>query len=112
MTKARLNIEIVYALPDDQTVSELTVDEGATVEDAIVQSGLLDKKFSDPALNIIKNKTPVGIYAERVGWQDLLQDGDRIEIYRPLQIDPMEARRARAKSQQEKKKTGKKNSSK
>ena len=108
MNKTQLTIEIVYALPEDQTVSEITVDEGSTVEDAIVQSGLLDIQFSDAALNIIKNETPVGIYAERVGWQDLLQEGDRIEIYRPLLIDPMEARRARAKNQQLKKKSGKK----
>ena len=108
MSNATLNIEIVYALPDDQTVLEITIDNGATVEDAIVKSGLLDTQYPDPAFNIIRNETPVGIYAERVNWQDLLREGDRIEIYRPLQIDPMEARRARAKSQQEKKKLGKK----
>lgn len=108
MSTTILNIEIVYALPDEQSVLELTIDEGSTVEDAITKSGLLDKQFSDPALNIVRNETPVGIYAERVGWQDLLQEGDRIEIYRPLLIDPMEARRARARSQQEKKKSGKK----
>ena len=100
MTNSFINIEVVYALPDEQTVIELSVAYNATVHDAILASGLLDRQFTDPALNVIINQTPVGIFSERVTYQDQLQDGDRIEIYRPLQLDPMQARHARAKAQQ------------
>lgn len=108
MTKPLIDIEVVYALPDEQTVIELAVAKDATVHDAIVASGLPERKFTNPALDIVVGVTPVGIYGERVDYQDQLQDGDRIEIYRPLELDPMQARHARAKAQQKgKRKTAK-----
>lgn len=100
LPKPLIDIEVVYALPDEQTVIELAIANDATVYDAILASGLLERKFTDPTLNIVVDDTPVGIYGERVTYQDQLQNGDRIEIYRPLQLDPMQARHARAKAQQ------------
>ncbi len=100
-----MDIEVVYALQDDQTVFELTMTEGATVQDALQACGLLDKSYSDSSLNIIPGQTPVGIFGEKVTYQELLRDGDRVEVYRPLQIDPMQARRARAQAQKPANKT-------
>lgn len=97
-----IHIEVVYAQPEDQTVHQVRLAEGATVHDALRVSGLLDKAYPDQALNVVPDVTAVGIYGERVAWDDVLMDGDRVEVYRPLVIDPMEARRARAKKQQEK----------
>ncbi len=94
-----INVEVVYALPQDQTVIALTLPAGSTVLDAIKHSGLLEKSWSDDSLKIIPGETPVGIYAERVSYDEPLEEGDRVEIYRPLVLDPMEARRARAKNQ-------------
>lgn len=111
MTGPLISIEVIYALPDEQTVIEVSIEENATVHDAILASGLADRKFSDPALDIVMDQTPVGIYGERVGYQDQLQDGDRIEIYRPLQLDPMQARRARAQSQKANSRSSKKQKS-
>ncbi len=95
----QINIEVVYALPSDQTVLSLTLPVGSTVLDAITHSGLLEKDWPDASLRIVPGETPVGIYSERVSYEEPLEDGDRVEIYRPLELDPMEARRARARSQ-------------
>ncbi len=90
---------MVYPLPHEQTVYELTLERGATVTDALRECGLFDKTFDDKSLNVIEHQTPIGIYGERVSYDDILEEGDRVEVYRALVIDPMEARRARAQQQ-------------
>lgn len=92
-----MNIEIVYALPNEQLVHELDLPDGAVVRDAVLASRLTEK-FRELKVD----ETPVGIYGVRVSYDDKLQHGDRVELYRPLLIDPMNARRARAKAQQNK----------
>ena len=92
-----MNIEIVYALSNEQLVHELDLPEGAVVRDAVLASRLTEK-FGELKVD----ETPVGIYGVRVSYDDKLQHGDRVELYRPLLIDPMNARRARAKAQQNK----------
>lgn len=94
-----ISVEVIYALPQEQTVIALTLPAGSTVLDAINKSGLLERTWTDDSLKIIPGETPVGIYSERVSYEEPLDDGDRVEIYRPLVLDPMEARRARAKNQ-------------
>ena len=89
-----MKVEVVYAMQATQEIVELLLDEESTVLDAIRKSGLYET-YSEIELGI----TPVGIYGERVKYDTLLRDGDRVEIYRPLEIDPMEARRLRARSQ-------------
>jgi putative ubiquitin-RnfH superfamily antitoxin RatB of RatAB toxin-antitoxin module len=86
---AELRIEIVYALAQTQTVLRLVLAPGATVKDAVERSGILQRLPPAAALNY-------GIFGRRVSADQRLTDGDRIEIYRPLQADPREARRARA----------------
>jgi uncharacterized protein len=86
-----LEIEVAYARADTQLIIKLTVEDGATVEQAIRQSGVL-QKF--PEIDLAINK--VGIFGKRVLLQHTLRAGDRVEIYRRLIADPKSARRQRA----------------
>lgn len=87
-----LRVQVVYATTREQVVRDMTVSTGTRVRDAVSASGLLER-FAE----IRPLETPVGIFGRRVGWDDAVADGDRIEIYRPLSIDPKEARRRRAR---------------
>ncbi len=88
---ANIVVEVAYALPEKQYLQHVTLEEGATVEEAIRASGLLALR-SD--IDLAKNK--VGIYSRPVKLADNVKDGDRVEIYRPLIADPKELRRQRA----------------
>ena len=88
---ADISVEVVYALPDKQYLLEVSLEEGATVEQAIQASGLLTLRKD---IDLSSNK--VGIFSRPVKLSDTLQDGDRVEIYRPLIADPKEMRRQRA----------------
>ncbi len=91
-------VEVVYALPQKQYLQRVMLEEGATIEQAILASGLLALRDD---IDLDKNK--VGIYSRPAKLQDIVHDGDRVEIYRPLIADPKELRRKRAeKSAQEK----------
>lgn len=89
-----LSVEVVYALPETQTVVSLVVPEGSTVCAVIELSGILQTHCT---INLMKQA--VGIFGEIVTLETLVASQDRIEIYRPLSVDPMEARRLRAKKQ-------------
>ncbi|MFC3394486.1 RnfH family protein [Brenneria rubrifaciens] len=86
-----INVDVVYALPERQYLRTLTLEEGSTVEQAIVASGLLELRRE---IDLQTNK--VGIYSRAAKLTDVLNDGDRVEIYRPLIADPKELRRQRA----------------
>lgn len=86
-----VEVELLYAPINDVMVHlHLTVSEGETVENVIAQSGILERY---PEVS----HCAVGIYSKQVEKTATVQAGDRIEIYRPLLIDPMEKRRQRAK---------------
>mgnify|MGYP003362512075 FL=1 len=89
-----LEIEVVYGLPDKQMLKKLNVQNGCTAREAVCQSGL-DEIFSELDLQT----APLGIFGKSVKDETLLRDKDRIEIYRPLLIDPKEARRNRVQNQ-------------
>ncbi|MTC61157.1 RnfH family protein [Providencia rustigianii] len=91
-----INIEVTYALPEKQFLLSVTVPEDTTIEDAIIASGILALR-SD--IDLKKNK--VGIYSRPAKLGDKVQEGDRIEIYRPLIADPKELRRKRAEKSKE-----------
>ncbi|WP_265455044.1 RnfH family protein [Aeromonas salmonicida] len=91
-----LNIEVVYALPERQTVQRIRVAPETSVLAAIEQSGIVQKH---PEIDLSVNK--FGIYSRPVKGSELLQDGDRIEIYRPLIADPKEMRKKRAEKAKE-----------
>ena len=86
-----ISVEVVYALPERQYLRKVTLPEGANVEQAIVSSGLLELRTD---IDLSRNK--VGIFSRAVKLSDILRNGDRVEIYRPLLVDPKELRRQRA----------------
>jgi putative ubiquitin-RnfH superfamily antitoxin RatB of RatAB toxin-antitoxin module len=75
----RITIEVVYAENDNQNIIELQVPHGATIEDGVVLSGILDQVAD---IDLSQNK--VGIYGMVKPLTETLHDGDRIEIYRPV----------------------------
>jgi len=78
-----LRIEVVHARPDRADVVVIRLPDGATVRDALLAAGMSAER--------------VGIFGRVVKPETRLADGDRIEIYRPLVLDPKEARRRRAR---------------
>ncbi len=97
----KINIEVVYALPDEQTLLKKAVPAGATVMEAIQASGLLEK-YSE--LDLAAHK--LGIFGKLTKADAVLRDRDRIEVYRPLLADPKEVRRRRAEEGKVMKKGG------
>jgi putative ubiquitin-RnfH superfamily antitoxin RatB of RatAB toxin-antitoxin module len=87
---AQLQVEICYATPDLQIRKPMRVDAGATVQQAIMQSGVL-RECTAIDLTVCR----VGIYGKLKTLETVLRDRDRIEIYRPLIADPMDSRRRR-----------------
>ena len=96
-----IKVEVAYARPDRQVIVPLNVPEGTTVEQAILDSGILEQF---PEIDLEKNK--VGIFGKLVKPAQVLRDGDRVEIYRPLIADPKEIRRQRAAAGKRMKKGG------
>ena len=90
----KLRIEVAYARPDLQKIVELEVDEGTSVFDAASRSGL-EQIFPE----ISYAEIDMGVFGKVVKkpHEEMLRDGDRIELYRPLIIDPKQARLNRAK---------------
>jgi uncharacterized protein len=86
-----LSVEVVYARPGREEAVSLKVPAGATALDALRASGLLERH---PEIDLARQK--IGIYGKVVSAQSPLRDGDRVELYRPLQVDAKEARRRRA----------------
>ncbi|HTO49712.1 MAG TPA: RnfH family protein [Burkholderiales bacterium] len=84
-------VEVVYALPDRQTLYALDVEAGATVRDVIERSGVLS---AFPEIDLARNR--VGIFGKLAALSTPVCDDDRVEILRPLEADPKEARRKRA----------------
>jgi len=88
---AEIGVEVAYAGPEGQVVLALRAEYGMTAWEAVtsVRSGL-------PA-GVVPSPERIGIYARKAAPDQVLEDGDRVELYRPLTLDPMEARRRRAK---------------
>jgi len=86
-----MRIWVVYALPDRQSVQELQLPEPATVAEAVARSGLLQQfpELGDRPL-------ACAIFGRVVADSHLLRADDRVEILRPLQVDPKESRRRAA----------------
>lgn len=88
-----IGIEVAYALPEAQTLLSLDVPVGTSLLQAVRLSGIL-QRFPE----IDADTAVYGIFSkiEKAPAERVLKAGDRIEIYRPLLIDPKEARKARA----------------
>jgi len=87
-------VEVAFALADKQLIIPVEVAALCTAEDAIMQSNI---RQEFPQIDLLKNK--IGIFSEICALNRLLQENDRVEIYRELAISPMEARRVRALKQ-------------
>ena len=86
-----VSVTVVFALPEKQYVKALTLRCGATVQDAIDKSAI-----SSEVEGLKVDAKMVGIFGSKVPLDQVLQQGDRVEIYRPLIADPKEVRRQRA----------------
>jgi len=84
-------VEVAYASPTRQIVRHLELRAGSTVMEAIIAAGL------DEVMPGGVDPAHLGIFSRRVSADRVLRQGDRVEIYRPLVLDPMEARRQRAR---------------
>jgi len=80
-----MRVEVVQAHADRAEIVKLELPAGATVRDALVAAGIDSQR--------------VGIFGKQVSADARLADGDRVEVYRPLKIDPKQARRQRARRQ-------------
>jgi putative ubiquitin-RnfH superfamily antitoxin RatB of RatAB toxin-antitoxin module len=91
MASDYLKVVVAYVGPTDQVVKALEVSPGTTVRAAIEQSGVLARC---PEVDLAVNQ--VGIFGKATKLDQVLADGDRVEIYRPLIADPKDARKRRA----------------
>lgn len=86
-----MNVKVAWVVPGVADVVPVVLDAGATVADAVAQSRLAD----DHGLALAR--LSVAIFGKRVSWDSPVADGDRVELTRPLLVDPKEARRRRAR---------------
>ena len=87
-----IQIEVAYALEEIQYLFAEKVEQGTTVQQALEQYKLLKEL---PGLVIDK----VGIFSKLVPLETVLREGDRIEVYRPLKVDPRERRRQKVEEE-------------
>jgi putative ubiquitin-RnfH superfamily antitoxin RatB of RatAB toxin-antitoxin module len=95
-----INIEVAYAGDSSQAVIPLAIEAGSRLREAIFHSGIMHQfpeLGSDP--HALNNR--VGIFGEIKALDTVLNEGDRVEIYRALKIDPKEARKERAMKERE-----------
>ena len=83
-----MKVGIAYALPNRQVWFDVELPDGTTIKDAIERSGIL-KQF--PEIDLEKHK--VGIFSKLSKLDTILENGDRVEIYRPITCDPKTVRR-------------------
>lgn len=84
-----MHVSVVYALAHQQYIEEMDVSEGTTAEEAVRNSGLLEKC---PEIDLTVHK--LGIYAKLIKGSQELQEGDRVEVYRSLPRKPRNAHAA------------------
>jgi hypothetical protein len=85
-----IRVQICYAKPERVVLLDVNVAPGTTLQQAVEASGILQAE-SEIDMNVCK----LGIYGKLKPLDTVLRDRDRIEIYRPLIVDPKEARRRR-----------------
>jgi putative ubiquitin-RnfH superfamily antitoxin RatB of RatAB toxin-antitoxin module len=97
----QIAVEVAYAKPDEQLILKLEVAPGTTLQQAIEQSGILDR-FPE----IDPTRLKAGVFGKLKKLDQTLRAGDRVEIYRPLIADPKQVRKQRAAQGKRMKKGG------
>jgi putative ubiquitin-RnfH superfamily antitoxin RatB of RatAB toxin-antitoxin module len=87
---ARLSVQVCYASPDGQALIAVDLPEGATLQQALDASGILQRH---PDIDLTTQK--VGVFGKLKPLDTVLADHDRVEIYRPLLVDPKVSRQRR-----------------
>lgn len=87
-----MQVEVVYGTADKQKLITLQANPGITARQAVERSGMV--RFF-PEIDMAH--LALGIFSHPCDEEQVLQEGDRVEIYRPLRCDPKEMRRQRAK---------------
>ncbi len=90
MAHADINVEVSYAQPEHAVVKNYRLPVPATVEDAL-RVARADPDFAGVNLD----ESAVGVFGRVTALSQILREGDRVEIYRPLAADPKSARRER-----------------
>ena len=100
VAQTEIEVEVIYALPQQQRLLSVRLPAGAKVADAVQQSGILQQHpdLLDEPLPWFRR---VGVFGKQCEASHKLQAGDRVEIYRSLLIDPKQARRQRASAKSE-----------
>ncbi|HEY2622961.1 MAG TPA: RnfH family protein [Dyella sp.] len=88
----QITVNVVYAEPERQLVRRVTLPVGSTVMQAIEASGI-----AQAVAGLVIDQERLGIFSRKAAPDQVLGEGDRVEIYRPLTLDPKEARRRRAR---------------
>ncbi len=88
----QLRVEVIYALPERQWLVAVSLPAPATARQAVIASGLLQRHAE-----IDLDQATLGVFGSVVAHDHALREGDRVEIYRPLRIEPREARRLLAR---------------
>ncbi len=91
MEDETITVEVAYALPDKQTLLEVEVNNECSAIEAVRRSGIVDI-YPEIDLEQIK----MGIFSKACDLEQILKEGNRVEIYRPLIADPKEVRKRRA----------------
>jgi putative ubiquitin-RnfH superfamily antitoxin RatB of RatAB toxin-antitoxin module len=89
---SRMRVEVCYAGPEGQFILPLELAPGATLGEAVAASGLRER-----VRGLRVDDQHVGVFSRPCTLATTLRDGDRVEVYRPLRIDPREARRERVR---------------
>ncbi len=89
-----IRVEVAYARPDQQRLVELELPPGTTAGEALEHANLA-AEFPELATG----EPDIGIFSRPVTPDTVLSPGDRVEVYRPLQVDPKAQRRDRARRQ-------------
>lgn len=98
---AKVGVQVIIALPERESCVDLLLPAGSTVEHALAAAArdadfLATAAAVATAAGVDWRHCPVGIFGQRCGRERVLVEGDRVEVYRPLEVDPKESRRRRA----------------
>lgn len=86
----KIRVTAVFARPDSQIVKSFTLAEGATLGEAVEKSDLMSFVSKED-----RDSVKFGIWGRVKGSSEILHDGDRVEIYRPITCDPRSVRKVR-----------------